>query len=182
MNQCYPHWYNTLPKANGTPFAYREDWVWNRTGATLAPGQIIAYDTSMSTAAEGTPNKAGLLLPAVTNWKHDDDGSVWRNGVLMQAQEFSQYTWAVMALEATPNREKARVLVMGEVNAKMVGTQNTAIPAGRFIICQPADLKLYLASANKFERKLGIMLEAHTFANVASPYEAVNIAFNAFGF
>lgn len=165
----YPHWWSTLPKGDGNPFARIEDWAYNRTGSALVKGKVYSFDLNLTATAESSANSEGITLPATTHFKRNGTGSAWRNIVTCPTQLQAQYGFHCLALENTPDNERAKILIMGEGTiVGVAGTDNLLVaPWTPLYIVGGTNLPVW-STANKVERKIAVNLAAVQYADTAS--------------
>jgi hypothetical protein len=133
-----PNWYQTVPKGDVNPFARYTRKAFNRSGIATVAGGLYQFDTDLRTAVETVANTKGALLPAVVNFKDNDDASAFRNVMLTQAQvtatnaargenSLSSGLFGIANASVADNEELEMVIV-GEVSAYIF----SAINAGLF--------------------------------------------------
>lgn len=190
VNTYYPPWWSTLPKSDGNPFGRLEGWAYNRTNAALVKGHVYQFDTNwtLSATTETVANSETILLPPVANWKADHIASAWRNLVVAPTQVAAQYGWNAVALENTPDNEKARILLQGECTlVSIAGTDNLLQPPGSpLMMVLSASVPIW-APVSKAERKIAFNLAAVQYADTASAAvipaaQSVDVFFCGFGY
>lgn len=170
--------------------------AWNRRGSALVAGNVVQFDTSTNTTAEGAANSIGILLPSPSTYAWGDKPyptaeSAWHNVFLPAAAKIASGIFGV-ALDDASDNEPLRVLVAGRVTVNAIGVASTTYTAGSFLRVTPggAHLTHKVQSLNATfsapevytfaAKNVALLLETYTEAGTPAQ-RATDVFFNGFG-